>query len=203
MKIGVIDYDAGNLKSVETALHHLNADFLISDNPDNLKGVDKLIFPGVGEARSAMANLKQRGMDDFIVDFFNTGKPILGICLGSQILLEHSEERDTPCLGLIPGKAVRFANKEGFKIPQIGWNSVTWEGHPPLFEGIPQESSFYFVHSYHTQPDKGENILASSQYSQPFVCALQRDNLMATQFHPEKSGPYGLKMLQNFMERIG
>ncbi|WP_028973712.1 imidazole glycerol phosphate synthase subunit HisH [Spirochaeta cellobiosiphila] len=202
MRIGVIDYDAGNLKSVETALQHLGVDFLISDKPEELSQVDKIIFPGVGEAKSAMENLRSRGMDEFITNSHKIGKPILGICIGSQILLDSSDERQTKCLGLIPGKAIKFQKKEGFKVPQIGWNSVKWDKDHELFYGIPQNSSFFFVHSYYTKPTNPQNILAESIYSEPFVCGLIKDNLVATQFHPEKSGPLGLRLLKNFIERV-
>lgn len=202
MKIGVVDYNAGNLKSVETALLHLGADFFISSDVNELKKAEKLIFPGVGEAASAMENLRERNLIDFLKEYARGSRPFLGICLGSQIMLDFSEERDTNCLGMIEGKSVKFPKREGFKVPQIGWNTVTWAGDHPLRKGIPDEISFYFVHSYHTVPSWQENILATSDYGQPFVCALQKDNLMATQFHPEKSGEYGLKILKNFIEVV-
>lgn len=204
--ITVVDYEAGNLTSVETALRYLGASFRISSDPETLLDSDKVIFPGVGEARHAMGVLSSRGLDQALVEFASTGKPLFGICLGCQILQDHSEERDTRLLGLIPGNVQLFPPRQGLKVPQIGWNTVTHDDSV-LFEGIPQESSFYFVHSYFlsTKLSDGSDspwIAGRSEYGIDFAAAVHRDNVWATQFHPEKSGPKGLRLLQNFVERV-
>ncbi len=205
--IAVVDYEAGNLTSVETALRHLGADFTVTSDPETIIRSDKVIFPGVGEARHAMGVLSGRGLDEALITFASTGKPLFGICLGCQILQDHSEERDTDLLGLIPGDVRLFPFDKGMKVPQIGWNTVIHDASL-LFESIPQESSFYFVHSYYLStklPDGSDSpwIAGRSDYGIPFAAAVHRDNIWATQFHPEKSGPKGLKLLQNFIERIG
>lgn len=205
--IAVVDYEAGNLTSVETALRYLGAEFTITSDPETIVRSDKVIFPGVGEARHAMGVLSGRGLDEALISFASTGKPLFGICLGCQILQDHSEERDTDLLGLIPGDIRLFPSDIDMKVPQIGWNTVTHDASP-LFEGIPQESSFYFVHSYYlsTKLSDGRDspwIAGRSDYGIPFAAAVHRDNVWGTQFHPEKSGPKGLKLLQNFVKRIG
>lgn len=200
--IGVVDYEAGNLKSVETALAHLGADFFLSGDPDELAGADKLIFPGVGEAAAAMKVLRERGLDRVLVDFAKTGKPLFGICLGSQILFEHSEESNTPCLGILPGRVLRFPSDAGLKIPHMGWNTLDHSNHP-LFREIPQGRSFYFVHSYYVSARNEADVIGTSVYGRPFTAAVARGNVTATQFHPEKSGEWGLKILKNFMDLEG
>ncbi len=197
--IGVVDYEAGNLKSVETALAYVGADFFISSDPQKLKNADKLIFPGVGEAAAAMKVLKASGLDQVLRDFASSGKPLFGICLGSQILFDHSEESDTPCLGILPGNVKQFSRDMGLKIPHMGWNTLKHTNHP-LFKDIPQDKSFYFVHSYYVSPMSGEDVVGTSDYGIEFTAAVARGNVMATQFHPEKSGEWGLKILKNFME---
>lgn len=204
--ITVIDYEAGNLTSVQTALAHLGAEFQISSNPDEVLRSDKVIFPGVGEARHAMGILSRNGLDEALIAFSQSGKPLLGICLGCQILQDHSEERNTDLLGIIPGEVKMFPNDMGVKVPQIGWNTV---GHDDstLFEGIPQDSSFYFVHSYYLSTalaDGGDSpwVCGRAEYGIEFAAAIHKDNVWATQFHPEKSGPKGLRLLENFIRRI-
>ena len=196
--IAVVDYDAGNLKSVETALVFLGADFHITDRPEDLIKADKIIFPGVGEASSAMRTLVRKGLDAALKEFAGTGKYLMGICLGSQIILESSEENNTICLGLVPGKVRKFPDNLGIKIPQIGWNTVQYKPHF-LFSDIPQERSFYFVHSYYLEPDSAEDVIGISQYGMDFCSVIGKDNVIATQFHPEKSGKWGLKLLSNFI----
>ncbi len=205
--ITVVDYEAGNLTSVETALRHLGADFRVSADPETILSSDKVIFPGVGEARHAMGVLSSKGIDEALKSFAKTGKPLLGICLGCQILQDHSEERDVNLLGIIPGDVKLFPSVDGYKVPQIGWNTVTHDGSF-LFDGIPQESSFYFVHSYFLSTTLADGeaspwVCGRSEYSIPFAAAIHKDNVWATQFHPEKSGPKGLKMLSNFIEKSG
>ncbi|OQY35513.1 MAG: imidazole glycerol phosphate synthase subunit HisH [Spirochaetaceae bacterium 4572_59] len=197
--IAVIDYDSGNLKSVETALAYLGADYFISSDPEKLIAADKLIFPGVGEAAQAMGVLKSKGLDKALSDFAATGKALFGICLGCQILFEHSQESDTPCLGLLPGMVKQFSSEMGLKIPHMGWNTLKHTAHP-LFKGIPQGKSFYYVHSYYVEASHKEDVIGSSDYGIEFTGAVARGNVMATQFHPEKSGEWGLKLLKNFME---
>ena len=199
MKTAVIDYEAGNLRSVETALGHLGADYYVSPEPKDILKADRVVFPGVGEARSAMEVLNRRGLGDAIRETAEKGKPLFGICLGSQIVLDGSEERDAECLGLIPGSARRFPETPGLKIPHMGWNSLRLERSHPVFAGLPDESSFYFVHSYYPAPaDEGARI-GSTEYAVRFCAAFARDNIVATQFHPEKSGKNGLLLLKNFL----
>ncbi len=200
-QVGVVDYDAGNLTSVRTALKHLNVDYIVSSRPQELKNTDKLIFPGVGEARAAMRNLKSRALDTFLIEYYQSGKQMLGICLGSQIVLSSSEENDTQCLGLVPGVARRFAFNSGLKVPHMGWNQVKPVQKSVLFNDIPEGTSFYFVHSYYPAPSDELTTVATSDYGVVFTAALQKGNLHAVQFHPEKSGKWGLKMLHNFLSQ--
>lgn len=197
--IGVVDYKAGNLKSVDSALSHLGAEFLISDDPDRLIKCDKMIFPGVGEARSAMAVLNSSGLGQAVKEFAASGKPLLGICLGAQIVFDSSEERDTECLGIIPGQVKRFSSAMGLKIPHMGWNTIK-HININLFKGIKQNSSFYFVHSYYIEADLKENESAICNYGLDFTAAAVKDNILACQFHPEKSGEDGLQLLRNFIK---
>jgi glutamine amidotransferase len=199
-KVGVVDYGAGNLRSVETALRHVGADFFISAKPDDFKEASRLIFPGVGEAAAAMSVLVETGLGQAILEFYSTGKPVLGICLGCQIVFSHSEEGNTPCLDLIRGRIVRFPQKQGIKVPHMGWNQVEHRGRHPVFEGIPEYSSFYFVHSYYPVPEDDANCIGETEYCITFASAVCRDNLLAFQFHPEKSGEKGLCLLDNFLK---
>jgi glutamine amidotransferase len=199
MRIGVVDYEAGNLKSVETALRAIEADFLISDKPEPLLETDRLVFPGVGDAKAAMRVLERSGLADAVRRFFEEGKLVLGICVGSQIVLDASEENDARCLGLIPGTARRFPADMGLKVPHMGWNQVTPADGHPLFEGIRPGTSFYFVHSYYPDPEREEHRLATCEYGITFAAGVQRENLTAVQFHPEKSGEAGLRLLRNFV----
>ena len=197
--IAVVDYDSGNLKSVETALEKLGADFFISSDPDKLAGAHKMIFPGVGEAAQAMKRLKESSLEQCVKDFAASGKPLFGICLGAQILFDHSEESDTPCLGILPGKVRLFSSHMGLKIPHMGWNTLKHSNHP-LFKDLPQEKSFYFVHSYYIEAAETTDVIGTSDYGIDFCAAVARDNVMATQFHPEKSGEWGLQILKNFIQ---
>ncbi len=199
MRVTVVDYGAGNLKSVETALRFLAADFAVSAVPEDVIRADKVIFPGVGEAAAAMATLQKTGLGQALAEFHESGRPLLGICLGSQVVLDRSEESDTACLGLVPGTARLFPRQPGFKVPHMGWNRARPLRPHPLFAGIPENASFYFVHSYYPEPEEAGDRLAATDYVIPFTSALARDNLCAVQFHPEKSGRFGLKMLENFL----
>jgi glutamine amidotransferase len=200
MSVGVIDYGAGNLKSVETVLRHLGADFFISQEPEEIVRAERLVFPGVGEARAAMEVLKKTGLDQAVIDFFASGKPLLGICIGCQIALERSEERNTPCLSLIEGKTRRFPADLGLKVPHMGWNQVIPKSRKGFWDGIPSGSSFYFVHSYFPEPRREEQVLATTEYGLTFASAIGKENLVAVQFHPEKSGEVGLRLISNFLK---
>ena len=203
---GIIDYNAGNIKSVERALEALEAPFIISKNPEDLKSVDRIIFPGVGDASYAMEQLKATGFDSFIKDWNEAGKPLVGICLGSQIVFDYSEEGDTKCLGLIKGSIRHFSsiiknNPEGLKFPHMGWNSVAYSnGGSALLDGINENSDFYFVHSYVIQPEDQSVIKGYAEYGIKVPSVIQKDNITVFQFHPEKSGQTGLRILKNYVK---
>ena len=198
MKTGVVDYKAGNLRSIQNLLQFLKADFIISDRAEELYKCDKLLFPGVGEAAYAMGQLSKTGLGSMMKEFYKTGKQIFGICLGCQIILDHSEEGDVDCLGLIPGTVKRFPSG-GFKVPEIGWNSFDKVKDHYLLKGIPASPDVYFVHSYYpcVEPEYG---VAETEYMVPFYSIISRDNVAAAQFHPEKSGPVGIQIMRNFMK---
>jgi glutamine amidotransferase len=201
--VGVLDYEAGNLTSVETALRHLGASYVVSSSPEELEGCGRLIFPGVGEARAAMRSLRNSGLDELLRKYAASGAPLLGICLGCQIVLSATEENGTECLGLVPGRAVRFPPDSGLKIPHMGWNTVRQSGNHPLFRGIPDETSFYFVHSYYPQLDDPSMEIGGTGYGLAFSSAFAAGSLCAVQFHPEKSGKWGLQLLSNFLVMEG
>lgn len=199
--IAVIDYRAGNLTSVRLALEGLGVDALVTDAPDEVRSADRVIFPGVGAAGSAMENLRELGLVESIRDVVAAGKPFLGICIGTQLALEFSEEDGgTPCIGLLPGRVEKFRPSSPFdKVPQMGWNAVSFRREHPVLAGIDDGSEFYFVHSYYPAPADPGVIIGETDYAGvTFASALARDNLIATQFHPEKSGKVGLKLLENF-----
>lgn len=209
--IGIVDYNAGNIKSVERALTFLGFDYVISKNPKDLAKVDKVIFPGVGEAKYAMDQLKLTGFDSFLKDYATSGKPLLGICLGSQIIFDYSEESDTKCLGLVPGDIKHFqtvfhqekitsTSDNLLKIPHMGWNNLQFSTPiDSIFNNIDKNSSFYFVHSYLIQPKDNSIIIATADYGVKVPSAIHYKNIYAFQFHPEKSGPTGLQLLKNFI----
>jgi imidazole glycerol phosphate synthase, glutamine amidotransferase subunit len=192
MKVAVIKYNAGNIRSVLFALKRINIDAIVTDNIDEIRSADRVIFPGVGEASSAMQYLKERQLDTLICSLT---QPVLGICLGMQLMCTHSEERNTPCLGIFDETVKRFPQTE-LKVPQIGWNNII-ELKSPLFERIPQNTYMYFVHSYYVE--LCENTIACTDYVLKYSSALHKDNFFATQFHPEKSGEIGQKILHNFI----
>lgn len=196
----VVDYEAGNLRSVETALTRLNSDFITTSRPEDIKKAQKLIVPGVGEARAAMDVLKRSGLGEAIIEFFSSGKPLLGICLGIQVIFEHSEESDTSCLGMLPGTVKRFQRDAGLKIPHMGWNRIFSKFEHPILSGVTDGTFFYFVHSYYPVPADKDMIVAECDYGCRFAAGVARDNLIAFQFHPEKSGLVGLKLLSNFLK---
>jgi glutamine amidotransferase len=197
--IALVDYNAGNLTSVKRALDYLGLPCRIVSTGDGLRDAERIIFPGVGHAAAAMATLKERGLDAALRDAFARGTPILGICIGAQIVLTHSEEGDTPCLDLVPGECVRFTLTDPtLKVPHMGWNEIAvTQPHPILRDAQPGDE-FYFVHSYYPQPDDAAQVFATCEYGITFPAAIGHKNLFATQFHPEKSGRIGLAMLQNF-----
>ena len=201
--IAIIEYNAGNITSVARALHSIGQDFVITDDTKMLNAASHAIFPGVGAAGAAMAYLKDKKLDTWLKDCFQSGKPILGICLGTQIILDRSEENDTDCIGLVAGVTKRFpenlqAAGRALKIPHMGWNSVALKRHHPLFEGIDPAAEYYFVHSYYPASSDEAAVLGTTDYGMTFCSVLAVKNLVAMQFHPEKSGRPGLQILKNF-----
>ena len=206
--IVIIDYKAGNLTSVARAVTHLGHAVEVTHDLGRIEQAERVIFPGVGAAGTAMANLRELGLDQALRRALDQGKPVLGICLGTQIIFAASEEDGgTACLGLLPGRVRKFPmplleHGQRLKIPHMGWNRVAWRGAHPVFAGLPEAAEFYFVHSYYPEVDQGsENIIVgTTTYGFPFTSAVARDNLVAVQFHPEKSGPAGLRILENFCQ---
>lgn len=202
--IGIIDYNAGNITSVERALRNLNIDFLMSKNPQELENCDKLIFPGVGDASYAMQQLAKLGFDKFILSQVKKNIPLLGICLGSQIIFDFSEEGNTKCLGLISGKINHLYSidkslePKGFKVPHMGWNNLEIKKECPILKHIPKNADFYFVHSYVICPDDSDVVTAAADYGIKIPAVIQKNNIFACQFHPEKSSESGLQILKNF-----
>tara|TARA_Y100001935_G_scaffold248425_1_gene245612 strand:- start:406 stop:1020 length:615 start_codon:yes stop_codon:yes gene_type:complete len=198
--IVIIDYDAGNLRSVQRACEKVGIMSEVSSDPERVLSAEKIIFPGVGSAESAVETLKKRGLDNAIVDFFQAGKPILGICLGLQILLDHTEEGNKKCLGMVSGACERFKfSDRSLKIPHIGWNDIQINFKHPVIEKINNGDQFYFVHSYYAKLIHEEEIVSYTEYGNMKFCSvLAKDNLFATQFHLEKSGELGLKILKSF-----
>lgn len=196
MKVAVVEYNAGNIRSVLFALKRLGVEAEVTQDHQKIRLADKVIFPGVGEASSAMRFLRARGLDAVLS---RLAQPLLGICLGLQLLCEHSEENNTNCLGIFPEKVVRFKSSETqkFKIPHMGWNSI-YDLKGGLFRQIDEKAQVYFVHSYYAA--KGPDTAASCDYAAGFSAALVRDNFHAVQFHPEKSGVVGERILKNFIE---
>ncbi len=208
--VAVIDYGMGNLHSIEKALQHaaLGVDVQIVSDSDAIHRADRIVFPGVGAIRDCMLALDDAGLSDVIKEVAKT-KPFLGICLGMQALLTDSEENNhTECLDIFKGHVEHFskdmldAKGERLKIPHMGWNQVIQKQHP-LWSGIPQNSRFYFVHSYYVKPDNEQDTIASTEYPQQFTSALAKDNIFAVQFHPEKSQTVGLQLLTNFLSWDG
>ena len=200
--IAIIDYRAGNLTSVRLAFEALKADAVITDDPRVIRSADRVVFPGVGAAGTAMHNLRQLGLEQPIRDTIAAGTPFLGICVGTQLMLEHSEEDGgVDALGIVEGRVQRFTpSNPQDKVPQMGWNQATFTRPHPLCDGIADNSDFYFVHSYYPNPAIPSDIVATTTYADvTFASMVGRKNLAATQFHPEKSGRIGLKLLQNFI----
>jgi len=196
--IVIIDYGVGNLASVKNALDKLRVESKISSNPLVLKKADSLILPGVGAAGQGMKNLKEKGLDKVIVEEIEKGKPFLGICLGMQLLFEKSEEGDVDCLKVLKGTVKRF--KKMKKIPQIGWNQVDIKKGTNLFEDVDDKSYFYFVNSFYCLPKDKQVVAGVTNYGETFASIVAKDGVMGVQFHPEKSGPAGFKLLENFVK---
>jgi len=197
--IAIIDYRAGNLRSVLRAVEHLGHQGQITADRDVIRSAERIIFPGVGAAGATMENLRALGLDVLLKnEIFPSGKPMLGICIGIQIIFERSEEDNTECLGILPGYVRRFDRSHGLKIPQIGWNRVTFARPHPIFADVPDGAHYYFVNSYYPVPSDAGLVHATSEYGDVFPCVVAKGNLVATQFHLEKSGPVGLRMLDNF-----
>jgi glutamine amidotransferase len=202
--IAIIDYSAGNLTSVKRALDHLGIPSVITPDPKIIGAADRIIFPGVGHAAAAMIVLKERGLDMVLRQAFDAGTPILGICLGTQIILSRSEEGDTVCLGLIEGIVPKFSLSDpALKVPHMGWDSIVLKTAHPVLRGIKSDDEFYFVHSYYPAPARTGAVIATCEYEIEFAAIIGGRNLIGTQFHPEKSGPAGLSILVNFSQWDG
>lgn len=197
--IGIIDYDAGNIRSVEKAMKYLGQDVCITRDRDTLLRADKVILPGVGSFGDAMNHLQEYGLVDVIHELTELEKPFLGICLGLQLLFERSEESPgVEGLGILKGEILKIPETEGLKIPHMGWNSLHLQNSGRLFKDIPENTYVYFVHSYYLQAEEEEIVKATTQYSTCIHASVEKGNVFACQFHPEKSSRWGLKILENF-----
>ena len=197
LRVAVVDYESGNLLSVSRALEKAGVKPEVTGDPDALLGADAVVFPGVGAGDAAMAALRRRGLVEPLRQFVASQKPFLGICLGLQLLMDSTDEGDSQCLGIIQGRTKRLP--DGIKVPHMGWNTVNFTRPHPVFQVLPKETYFYFVHSYYAEPADEAEVVAMTDYGVPFCSALARGNLVATQFHPEKSGPSGLEIYRRFV----
>jgi glutamine amidotransferase len=206
-KIVVVDYGMGNLRSVAQALRAVapEAEVLISGEVADIDRADRIVLPGQGAMRDCMRSLRESGVEEALLRAART-RPVMGVCVGEQMLFDLSEEANTPGLGLLPGKVVRFQldgrlqdDGSRFKVPQMGWNRIRQVRSHPIWEGIADDSYFYFVHSYYAQPGNADDCIGETDYGAPFCCAVARDNIVATQFHPEKSAAAGLLLYKNFV----
>lgn len=199
--IAIIDYDAGNIKSVEKALQHLGEEAVITRDRDVIMASDRVILPGVGAFGDAMDKLRSYGLENVIYDVVDAKKPFLGICLGLQLLYKTSEESPGAVgLGILDGEIVRIPDTAGLKVPHIGWNNIDIKQGADLFKGIEGSPYVYFVHSYYLKSNKPEDVAATTHYAVDIHASVQRDNVYACQFHPEKSSEVGLHILKNFIE---
>jgi glutamine amidotransferase len=206
-KIVVVDYGMGNLRSVAQALMHVapEAEVTVSAEADAIRAADRIVLPGQGAMPDCMQSLRASGLLDALMEAVQN-KPLFGVCVGEQMLFDSSEEGDARCLGLLPGKVVKFQldgqiqpDGSRFKVPQMGWNQVRQRKSHPIWDGVADGSYFYFVHSYYAVPDQMDHALGETVYGLPFCCAAGRDNIFATQFHPEKSASAGLQLYKNFV----
>lgn len=199
--IAIIDYDAGNIKSVEKALQKLGQEVVVTRDAEVILGADKVILPGVGAFGDAMANLRNYGLDQVIYQVVEKGTPFLGICLGLQLLFERSDETPgVPGLGILKGEICRIPDREGLKIPHMGWNNLCLQNEGRLFTGLQQDSYVYFVHSYYLKAEEESIVKATCDYGVHIHASVEKDNIFACQFHPEKSSDVGLQILKNFVE---
>ncbi len=199
--IAIIDYDAGNIKSVEKALQRLGQEVVITCDAEVILQADKVILPGVGAFGDAMANLRKYGLDEVIYQVVEQKIPFLGICLGLQLLFEKSDESvGVAGLGVLEGEICRIPDQEGLKIPHMGWNSLHLQNEGRLFQGLPEDSYVYFVHSYYLKAKDETIVKATTEYSTHIHASVEKDNVFACQFHPEKSSEVGLRILKNFVE---
>lgn len=198
-RVVIIDYGAGNLRSVARAVAHVGFDPVVSSDPRDVVSAARVIMPGVGAAADTMRNLNERGLVEPVREYIASGRPFFGVCMGLQALLTVSEEGGAhACLDVIPGRVVRFP-KSGLKVPHMGWNQVRQLRDHPLFREIPDRAYFYFVHSYYAAPDDASVVIGETEYGVTFASVVARDRLVATQFHPEKSGELGLRVYRNFL----
>jgi len=196
----IIDYRAGNLTSVVRSLKVLGVAAEVTQDPEVVARAARIVFPGVGAAGTAMAILQELQLDQALKGAFARGVPILGICLGAQVVLEYSDENDnTRCLGLLPGRTRALPRQPGLKIPHMGWNQVRFLRDHPVFKGLPEDAEYYFVHSYYPSPAQKSMVLGVTEHGVTFPSVMGWRNLVATQFHPEKSGRFGLQLLENFL----
>ena len=204
--IAIVDYGMGNLRSVSKAFQSQEFPAIVTRNPDDIARASGLVLPGVGAFGDCVKNLGEYGLIDPIKEFIDSGRPFLGICLGLQVLFEESEEAPgVKGLGLIKGRVIKFPDfkNEGLKVPHMGWNQVTIKKDIPILEGVPQNSWFYFVHSYYSKPEDDNVSAVKTFYGLEFTAAVAKDNIFASQFHPEKSSTLGLKIIQNFSALCG
>jgi glutamine amidotransferase len=202
VKLIVVDYGAGNLRSVTIALARLGFDPLVTSDPEAVESADVVILPGVGAAADTMSNLVQRRLVEPIREYIAGGRPFLGVCMGLQVLFSVSEEGgEHLCLNILPGRVRRLP--EGLKVPHMGWNGVQQRSPHPIFDGIPDGAFFYFVHSYYAQPEDASVVIGETEYAATFPAVVAKDNIVATQFHPEKSAECGLRLYENFLRMAG
>ncbi|WP_088284292.1 imidazole glycerol phosphate synthase subunit HisH [Ideonella sp. A 288] len=207
--VAVVDYGMGNLRSVSQAVMHVAADsgyqVIVTQRPEDVMAAERVVLPGQGAMRDCMRELRESGLQEAVLDAA-ARKPLMGVCVGMQMLLDHSEEQDTPGLGLIAGQVRRFRldgrlqpDGSRYKVPQMGWNQVVQRRPHPIWAGVPDGSYFYFVHSYYAAPSDPHHSVGETDYGDRFTCAVARDNIFATQFHPEKSADHGLCLYRNFL----
>ena len=200
MKIHIIDYDAGNIESIRNALKKIGCEPVTTNNPKDLFKAKAIIFPGQGSFPAAMKKLNKNGIDKTLIELINNKMPFIGICLGLQLMFTKSEEGQ--CNGLDLSKGTVPKIPDSVKVPHIGWNNVSFNKSHPIFNGIPDNSYFYFIHSYYVNPDNRDNIIAQTSYGVEFCSAFAYENYVGLQFHPERSGDYGLQIYQNFINKL-